>query len=244
MTGTWTKTYPTATQAEAAAAHYYWIRDVGQLQTPDLVRRDDHKLVFAHVSGRHAAPADLPNLAAALARFHTAAYQHLAGARMNQPHRAARGLILPGFSDCREQRLLDLLAAPTPPDTPLTGDDVRAWIRYADDLPPAVYKDANIRNFLITVEHAPIAVDFDTLTLAPLGYDLAKLIVSAAMTYGPLDHGLVDDALTRYNALLADAALPGCTTAQFSVWTEMHHVLTSHYLGRNGYRFSWAITRR
>ncbi len=52
--------------------------------------------------------------------------------------------------------------------------------------PAAFYKDANPRNFLITPA-GPVTVDFDDLTLAPFGYDLAKLVVTLAMTYGALD---------------------------------------------------------
>jgi hypothetical protein len=69
---------------------------------------------------------------------------------------------------------------------------------------------------------------------------LAKLVVSAAMTYGPLDSGLVHGALLAYNQLLAEAGLPACTTEQFTAWAQMHHILTSPYLGRNGYRFPWS----
>ncbi|XRQ08846.1 phosphotransferase [Actinomadura welshii] len=241
MTRTWTKTYPTPAHAQTAAAHYDWIRDVGHLHVPDLLHRDGRRLVFTHVPARHATPTDLPDLADVLARFHTAAHKHLAGAPTSQPHTTARGLTIPGFRDHREQRLLDLLAAPPPPDTPLTGDGVRAWIRDSDGLPAAVYKDANVRNFLLTDASAPVAVDFDVLTLAPLGYDLAKLAVTATMTYGPLDSALIAKALDRYNTLLAETGLPGCTRAQFTAWTQMHHVLTSPYLGCNGYRHSWRV---
>jgi aminoglycoside/choline kinase family phosphotransferase len=238
---TWAKTYPTPAAAESAIHHHAWISDVGQLPVPSLLRHDDHTLVFAHVSGRHADPADLTAVARTLAQFHAAALQHLAGARTNEPHTTSRGQVIAGFAGHREQRLLDLLAAPSPPDTPLTGEHVATWMAHAADLLPAVYKDANIRNFLITP--AVIAVDFDTLTLAPLGYDLAKLVVSATMTYGPLDPSLTEAALTCYNSLLTDAGLPGCTITEFAAWTEMHRILTSPYQGHNGYRSTWEPTQ-
>jgi aminoglycoside/choline kinase family phosphotransferase len=237
MNQTWIKPYPTLAAAESATHHHVWISGVGQLPVPDLLGHDGDTLVFAHVPGRHAAPDDLTAVARTLARFHAAAHRHLAGAHMNQPHTTSRGQVIAGFSERREQRLLDLLAAPSPPDTTLTAEHVAAWMAHAADLPPTVYKDANVRNFLITP--TVVAVDFDTLTLAPLGYDLAKLVVSAAMTYGPLDTGLATGVLTEYNGLLAKAGLPACTSGQFTAWTEMHHVLTSPYLGRNGYRFPW-----
>lgn len=61
------------------------------------------------------------------------------------------------------------------------------------------------------------------------------------MTYGPLSRLLIARAFDRYNAVLADMGLPGCTRAQFTAWTRMHHILTSPYLGRNGYQFSWRV---
>ncbi|TDC73012.1 phosphotransferase, partial [Actinomadura sp. 7K507] len=223
---------------------YDWVRDVDRLHVPDLLNRDGPRLVFTHVRGRHATPTDLPDLARVLARFHSAAHQHLAVAPTSQPHTTARGLTIPGFRERREQRLLDLLAAPTPPDTPLTADDVHTWMEYSDGLPATVYKDANIRNFLLTGTSAPVAVDFDVLTLAPLGYDLAKLVVTAAMTYGALDKLLIAETLDRYNTFLDDTDLPGCTRPQFTAWTQMHHILTSPYLGSNDYQFSWVPTQR
>lgn len=242
MKPTWAKTYPTPAAAESAIRNHAWISDVGQLPVPSLLRHDARTLLFAHVPGRHVGPADLTAVAGTLAQFHTAAHQHLAGARMNTPHTTRRGQVIAGFAEHREQRLLDLLAAPSAPDTPLTAEQVAAWMAYAADLLPAVYKDANIRNFLITP--AVIAVDFDTLTLAPLGYDLAKLVVSATMTYGPLDPGLTEAALARYNSLLTDAGLPGCTTTEFAAWTEMHHILTSPSQGHHGYRHTWQPAQR
>lgn len=238
---TWAKTYLTPAAAESAIQHHAWISDVGQLPVPSLLRHDDHTLVFANVSGRHVGPADLTAVARTLARFHAAAHQHLASARMNEPHTTSRSQVIAGFAEHREQRLLDLLAAPSPPDTPLTAEHVAAWMAHAADLLPVVYKDANIRNFLITP--AVIAVDFDTLTLAPLGYDLAKLVVSATMTYGPLDPGLTEAALACYNSVLSDAGLPGCTITEFAAWTEMHYILTSPYQGHNGYRYAWEPTQ-
>ncbi|MEO5877939.1 MAG: phosphotransferase, partial [Streptosporangiaceae bacterium] len=240
MNKTWSKTYPTRTAAEAAAGNHTWISEVGQLTIPDLLHQNEREIVFAHISGQHVTPDDLTAVAGCLARFHAAAHQHLTGARTNEPHQTSRGTILTGFSEHREQRLLDLLAAPSPPDTWLTSGRVRAWITHAAGLPAAVYKDANVRNFLLTP--SIVAVDFDTVTLAPLGYDLAKLLVSAAMTYGPLDAGLVSACLHTYNELLSAAGLRNCTNEQFSTWAEMNHVLTSPYIGRNGYRFPGRMT--
>jgi Phosphotransferase enzyme family len=242
MTETWTKTYPTAQAAAEAVTHYEWIRDVGQLPLPNLLRRDDRKLIFTRVHGRHVTPSDLPNVARVLARFHTAAHQHLGGIRAGEIHHARNGVTIEAFSHHREQRLLDLLTGPAPPDTWLTPSQVEAWMGHAARLPATVYKDANVRNFLLTGAHT-VAVDFDTLTLAPPGYDAAKLIVSAAMTYGPLSPAFIDEVRASYNMVLHAAHLPICTSEEFTAWTEINHVLTSRFQGLNGYRHSGASTR-
>ncbi|MGH3867969.1 MAG: hypothetical protein ACRDQ4_17960 [Pseudonocardiaceae bacterium] len=46
-------------------------------------------------------------------------------------------------------------------------------------LPPEIYKDANIRNFLLT-DHSVVIIDFDELTLPPFGYNLARLILTGS----------------------------------------------------------------
>ncbi len=146
------------------------------------------------------------------------------------------------FAHRRRPRLLRLLDASPSPDTWLTVQRADKWMSHAAGLPASVYKDANVRNFLLTDDDV-VAVDFDTLTLAPFGYDLAKLVVSAAMTYGPFPDPLVGCVLAAYNAVLAAHRLPACTAEEFEAWTEMHHVLTSPYQGSNGYQHSWRASR-
>ncbi|REF00526.1 phosphotransferase [Thermomonospora umbrina] len=240
MRPTWTKTYRTSEAAKTAALYHSWIRDLGQLSTPDLLHQDSHTLIFTHVPGHHPSPDDLPAIASTLAGFHIAACRHLASAQMNQPHDIGRGVIISGFTERREQRLRHLLAEPSSLNTPLTAEKVSAWMARVAAHRPTVYKDANIRNFLLTPD--VVAVDFDTLTLAPLGYDLAKLIVSAAMTHGPLNFDLMNTTLTTYNEHLSQAGLPTCSNEEFTTWLQMHHVLTSPYIGLNGYRFPWQTT--
>lgn len=241
MTETWTKTYPTAQAAAKAVTHYEWIRDVGHLPLPNLLRRDDRRLVFTHLRGRHVTPSDLPDVARLLARFHIAAHQHLGGIRAGEPHHAHGALTIRAFDHHRKQRLLDLLTGPTPLDSRLTPSQIEAWMDHAAHLPATVYKDANVRNFLLT-NTGTVAVDFDALTLAPPGYDAAKLIVSAAMTYGPLSLTLVEETRASYNTVLHTANLTNCTAEEFTAWIEIHHILTSPYQELNGYRHSWAPT--
>lgn len=84
-------------------------------------------------------------------------------------------------------------------------------------------------------------IDHDFLTLAPFGYDLAKLITSLAMTHGPLPSALIAEALAAYNQALPGPPhhIPEVRCSDLMAWAEVHHVLTSHYLGRRGYRYGW-----
>ncbi|WP_405550629.1 hypothetical protein [Streptomyces microflavus] len=65
--------------------------------------------------------------------------------------------------------------------------------------PCAFCKDSNPRNFIITTQDI-VAVDTDDLSLAPLGYDLAKIVATLHLTYGPLSDQAVTTALLEYNA--------------------------------------------
>jgi aminoglycoside/choline kinase family phosphotransferase len=96
-----------------------------------------------------------------------------------------------------------------------------------------------LRNILLT-DHGVALVDFDDLTLAPFGYDLAKLIVSTGMTYGQLAPSLVADTLTAYNTRVGANA---CTINRLHRYAELHGSLTAPYLHRNGYRYPWPTVR-
>lgn len=119
----------------------------------------------------------------------------------------------------------------------LATDDLEQLRRLAAALPVALYKDTNCRNVLIGRDDAVWLVDFDDLTLAPLGYDLAKLIVSVAMTQArrPDLDGLTASYL---EALRAPLDL-SCFTALVLAWCAMHDALTARYIGCNGYRARW-----
>ncbi|MBN6050753.1 phosphotransferase, partial [Nonomuraea sp. RK-328] len=160
---------------------------------------------------------------------------------MNQPHTTV-GVTIAAFAQGRRQRLHELLAAGAIPQPLLTAEGIDTWIKEAANLPTAFYKDANPRNFLIAGT-AIAVVDFDSLTLAPFGYDLAKLIVATSMTTGPLDEDIAQRALHTYNSRLSTRDLIGCSVRQFAAWTEFHHILTTPYMGTNGYRFGWQTVR-
>lgn len=220
-----TKQYETLQQADAARAHHDWLSQLDSgVRIPALQPSAGAALVFEHLDGRQPEPDDLPTVAAALGQVHAAAYtRHLHAARLNKRFRVSDQLVLADFITPRRAVLAEAFGVL--------------------DLPVALYKDANIRNFILTDDGVAI-IDFDDLTLAPFGYDLAKLVVSAAMTQGHLDPHLLERTLDIYNtrtaAVGADAV---CELRRFQLYTEVHHRLTAHYLDQHGYHHAWPDVR-
>jgi hypothetical protein len=220
------KRYQSRDRATAARAHWAWLADLQSgVRLPALHSATTHELVFEHLGSRHPTADDLPPLAQAIGQLHAAAYhKHLHAARLDVPFRTHRGLIIKDFLSPRPTALTMLAESITP-------------------LPAALYKDANIRNFLLTDDGVAI-IDFDDLTLAPFGYDLAKLIVSAAMTHGELHLHQIDEALDTYNSTTIQAGRATvCSRRQLRIFTELHHELTVRYVHRNGYRYRWSEIR-
>jgi hypothetical protein len=182
-------------------------------------------LVLEHLPGRHAAPADLISVADALGRLHgTAHFKELHTSRLGCDHHTTTGLTIPSFLTGREHVLKHFDVSP--------------------DRPVAFYKDTNLRNVVVS-DSGPALVDFDDLTLAPFGYDLAKLIVSLAMTHGRLESAHVTAALTAYVYAVERSGGPAnaCSVDELRRFTELHHLLTAQYLRRNGYRHAWTDVR-
>jgi hypothetical protein len=211
------KRYGDPQAAAAAGAHLTWLTSLDSgVCLPALRMVAGRWLVTELLTGHHPRPADLPVVAAALGTLHRVAYErHLHHGRLDRPLRVG-GLLINDFVTPRR-------AALAREPMPCTG------------LPAAIYKDTNVRNILLT-EQGVALVDFDDLTLAPFGYDLAKLIVSTAMTYGQLGPGVVANALAAYNAHVGANA---CTVNRLHRYAELHGRLTAPYLHRNGYRHPW-----
>jgi hypothetical protein len=225
MTTTFVKHYDDPRRATAARAHRDWLAglDCG-VRLPALLSASTRQLEFEHLGHHQPGPDDLELLARALGQLHAAAYTgQLHVARLDTPFTTPAGLVITDFVTPR-RAILDRMPVP--------------WT----GLPAAFYKDANIRNFLLTDTGAAI-VDFDDLTLAPFGYDLAKLIVSAAMTHGRLDPRTVEAALEVYNTHTAPAGDTACPVERLRAYTEFHHLCTVRYLHRNGYRHAWPDVR-
>ena len=212
-----TKRYADPARAAEAAAHHRWLSELKAVAVPALLEETESDLIFENIDGRHAEPGDLVAVAATMGTLHAAAWStHLHQAELHKPFR------------CGDLTIADFLS---PRRRVLARFPEAAALR-----PAALYKDSNVRNFLIT-ERGVTVIDFDDLTLAPFGYDLAKLIVSSAMTYGRPDPASVADALEAYNARIPASA--ACPHKLLRVYTDIHHELTAPYLNRHGYRYRW-----
>lgn len=228
-----------------AEQNYRWLAGLpGPLRLPRLRDHQGPVLAFEDIRGRQAEPGDLVMLARHLGAVHAAAHTaELRHARLGECFRAASGHEIPGFLGRRLEAVARELESGRVSGAAFSASEARAQLHGACGGPAAFYKDANRRNFLITPA-GPVTVDFDDLTLAPFGYDLAKLIVSLSMTFGALDSGQITVALDAYNATTRH--LPGMvpvTWEELMAWAEIHHILTSRYLGRAGYQHGWHEVR-
>lgn len=241
-----TKHYPNTDACRTALANYQWLtRLQTPLRFPRLLGTGPRHLEFEFVAGRPAHPTDLVVLAGHLGDAHGAAFvTTLRGARLDEPLATADGHHIPDFLTHRVQILRRRLERRLVPQPAFTPDQVVALLHDASRGPAAIYKDSNPRNFLLT-KAGVVTVDFDDVSLAPFGYDLAKLIVTLAMTHGHLPREAARHALRAYNtaAERRHPALGVIGMAGLSDWAEIHHVLTSGYLGRHGYRYSWHTLR-
>ncbi|MFC5821149.1 aminoglycoside phosphotransferase family protein [Nonomuraea harbinensis] len=239
---TFSKPYATREALEQTIAHHAWLSEHGgPLRLPGIVAVRANGIDFTSVEGRHARSTDAPAVATVLGRAHAAAWKSdLHRALLTTAHPLAGGRELPDFISPRIAALrrhgdagffnAHQVAA------------AQSLLAANPAIPVAFYKDTNPRNVLITAD-GPVMVDFDDLTLAPFGYDLAKLLVTLAMTYGPLPPGTFTTALARYNKPLLDADLPAIPIGQLLDHAELHHLLTLPYLGKGGYRHPWPTVR-
>ncbi|KPI15677.1 aminoglycoside phosphotransferase [Actinobacteria bacterium OK074] len=250
MTGrTFTKAYTTeALRAKAERNHAWLDRHALPMKLPRITASGPRELTFAWAEGRHAIPGDLERLAAHLGSCHAAAWcstLHKAKLTARYEPDGQDDPVLPAFIGPRAAALCQRfrtghIAGTQSLDAALTLLHRTAY------RPAAFYKDSNPRNFVVPTRGPLITVDTDDLTLAPFGYDLAKLIVTLSMTYGPLPNEDVEGALAAYNAAAAQLHHPhlGSTTlTQLMEYAELHGILTAPYIGRGGYRWPWTRVR-
>ncbi|MEU2868647.1 phosphotransferase [Streptomyces olivoreticuli] len=235
------KSYGSTGQAAEAARHYHWLAAHARpLLQPTLTAAAPDSLTFAWVEGRHAEPQDLPRLAGVLGDAHGAAWtSELRHASLTMPHAFSDGAVFPDYVDCRRITLRKRLEQRHLSDASVL-DMLLALVEETAEGPAAFYKDSNPRNFLITPDDTIFTVDTDDLTLAPFGYDLAKLITTLIMTHGPIEPPVIDKALALYNGAASrhDACLGSTDLQRLHAFITVHVHLTAPYAGRNGYRFT------
>ncbi|MGQ5263283.1 phosphotransferase [Micromonospora sp. ZYX-F-536] len=229
------KRYDDPERCAAAAAHHTWLAVLGSgVRLPALVARGVQYLIFERLPGCTPKVGDLPRAAAALGRLHAAAHRHeLQAASLDKPHITSTGLVIPDFASPRKEALHRAAAA-----LGVHGSAIDALLNRAGQ-PAAFYKDPNIRNYLAEGDDVAV-VDFDDMTLAPFGYELAGLLVTASMTHGRLDEQTIAHCLHAYRVVVAPQV---CSLADLKQYAELHHLLTLRYLGRNGYRHPWPTVR-
>jgi hypothetical protein len=246
MSRQYVKRYASAADSNRAEGNYRWLtRLLGPAHLPELHFSGERELRFEHVEGRHARPADLTMLAAHLGEVHGGVYNaELRTAELPRPYRTVNGQVLPAFPAGRLAAVERELSSGNVPGGRLTVAQARRLIAGADG-PAAFYKDANPRNFLITPDGTPVTIDFDDLTLAPFGYDLAKLVVTLAMTHGPIPATAIAESLNAYNSAAArqHAILAPVTWDKLVGWAEIHHILTARYAPDGHYPCHWNETR-
>jgi hypothetical protein len=214
------KRYRDALHVQRALAHHHYLLTLGaRVPTAWRLPEEPTTLVMGSAEGQHPyGQTQLELVAAALGGLHQRALTSTATAA------------LPGFVEVRQRRLAALRAAGT------SLPDLGNWEKHAGETPNAIYKDTNRRNVLVS--GATVTwLDFDDLTQAPPGYDLAKLIVSAAMTDGHSPD--VGPLLDAYCTTLRGPSAIAATRRNLGLWLTMNGALTAGYVGRGGYRHSW-----
>lgn len=239
-----TKRYETPERVAEAVRHYRWISEHAKpLRQPALHDIGAASLTFERVEGRSVRPEDLPRMAELLGHAHGAAWHSdLQSAALCTPHHHQDGTPFDDYLGPREIALRRRHDQGHLPNKVA----LYAMLGLLEDTaqgPFAFYKDSNPRNFIITAAGDVVTVDTDDLSLAPMGYDLAKLIATLHLTYGPLTDQAVNAALFAYNAAAGcyGARLGTTDRGRLDDFLTLHAVLTAPYVGRNGYHHRWPL---
>ncbi|WP_405657813.1 phosphotransferase [Streptomyces sp. NBC_00079] len=242
---TFTKAYATETQRVRAQRNHEWLSCHAEpMALPPIIESRPRALTFTRVEGQHPEPHDLERVAQHLGSCHGSAWHGCLHKAQLAKTYVSDGHVLAGFIGPRaavlRQRFHDgYIASAQALDATFT------LLRKTAGRPATFYKDSNPRNILITPAGPLVTIDTDDLTLAPFGYDLAKLVVTLSMTHGPLEDVQVNGALAAYNSAAAahHPRLGETTLTQLMEYAELHGFLTAPYLGRGDYRWPWTRVR-
>ncbi|WP_406435986.1 phosphotransferase [Streptomyces sp. NBC_00631] len=237
-----TKFYETPDQVSAAVRHHWWLTEHARpMRLPAFVVIGHASLTYRWIEGRPVQPEDLTALATLLGHAHGGAWaSDLQAADLATPHRFQDGTAFADYLGPRRVALQRRLEQGYLPNKAALYA-VLALLEKTAEGPVSFYKDSNPRNFLITPAGAVVTVDTDDLTLAPMAYDLAKLIATLLLTYGPLPDDAIGTALSAYNEAAGhhDIRLGATDRPRLDDFLALHAVLTAPYIGRNGYSYGW-----
>ena len=237
MNAQFVKRYDSPASVARAVRHHYWLAaNAAPMRQPRICGTAATSITFEHIAGRHARTGDLRAIAGLLGDAHGTAWDaSLRHADLRAPHPVPGGCI-GDYLTCRRAALRRRLEQGFLPGTAA----LRAALALLEETAAgtaAFYKDSNPRNFLITGSQTIFVIDTDDVTLAPFGYDLAKLIVTLQMTYGSVRPAAVTAALDAYNQRAARHGQHHATTlAQLDSFAALHQVFNAPYAGRHGYR--------
>jgi hypothetical protein len=234
------KHYESPERAAAAVRHYRWIKEHAQpLRQPALLESGPDSLTYERIEGRSVRLQDLPRMAELLGHAHGAAWRSdLWSAGLGTPHLFDDGTPFDDYLGPREIALRRRHEQGYLPSKAALRT-MLSLLRETAREPLVFYKDSNLRNSIVTDAGDIVTVDTDDLSLAPMGYDLAKLIASLHLTYGPLTDRAVEAALFAYNAAAGchGAPLGSTDRRDIDAFLALHAVLTAPYVGRHGYRW-------
>ncbi|MFE2578886.1 phosphotransferase [Streptomyces sp. NPDC059378] len=240
-----TKFYETPKQVDAAVRHHWWLTEHAHpMRLPAFVVVGHASLTYQWIEGRPVQPEDLTALATLLGHAHGCAWtSDLRAADLATPHRFQDGTAFADYLGPRQVALQRRLEQGYLPNKAALLA-LLALLEKTAEGPVSFYKDSNPRNFLITPSGAVVTVDTDDLTLAPMAYDLAKLIATLLLTYGPLPHDAIGTALNAYNKAAGhhDIRLGATDRSRLDEFLALHAVLTAPYIGRHGYSYGWPPT--
>jgi Ser/Thr protein kinase RdoA (MazF antagonist) len=219
----WVKSYRSVALARRAVSNHRWLAGTG-LSVPALTAARGRDVEWERIEGQHVGSGeDILRVATMLGPWH----RRLAETELDD------NAALPEFAASRALAI----RRSTAPEAALSAADVSRLRAVAASCLPSVYKDLNVRNVLLDGDRV-VHVDFDDLTLAPAGYDLAKLVVTYAMSHG--ERPRAEQILSVYN----DAAgVELCTATEFVLWMELHHLLTFRYVADGRYAYNWPSLR-